>query len=187
MLCHSPTAVAGATAALLIIAAPAFHAARQARTLPPTPLEAFVSEPGTRTTWSKFIQRLDGGSASAIISAIEVSSASPPPRVMRGVRIELRHEGPRPDCDMKHVEWAVMCARENAAIYLAEDRLEAVRSQVLRESVSIFPGHPVGITRFGGTMGSGTIVGGYLLYNVTPEHLAAALGAASSELERLPR
>ena len=175
------------SAVILLLTVGAAAQSRPQHTLPPTPMEAFVSEPGTRTTWSKFIGRLDGGSASAIVTAIESSSAGTPARVMRGVRIDLRHEGRRPDCDLKHVEWSVMCARENAAVYLEEARIEAVRIQVLQGSVSIFPGHSVGITRFGGTMGSGTLLAGYLLYGVTSEQLSAALEAAGSELKRLSR
>ena len=34
---------------------------QQRTALPPTVLEAFVSQPDTKTTWSKFIARLDGG------------------------------------------------------------------------------------------------------------------------------
>src|SRR5436190_19152916 len=64
------------------------------RTLPPTPLEAFAAQPTVHTTWSKFVGRLDGGTASAIVTAIALSDESKPPTVMRGVRIELRHEGP---------------------------------------------------------------------------------------------
>lgn len=110
------------------------------RTLPPTPLEALVAQPGARTMWSKFIGRLDGRSDSAIVTAIAVAAGATPPRLMRGVRIELRHEGLRPTCDQKHVEWSIMCARENAAVYIEEDRLEAFRAAMLTGSAAVRPG-----------------------------------------------
>jgi hypothetical protein len=157
------------------------------RTLAPTPLEAFVAQPGARTAWSKFIRRLDGGSASAIVTAIASASDATPSRVMRGVRIELRHEGVRPDCDLTHVEWAVMCARENAAIYIEEDRLASIRAALQGGSAEVRSGHPAGITRFGGGAGSGTLITGYLLYNVTLDDLAAALADAAVQLKTAPR
>jgi hypothetical protein len=48
-------------------------------------------------------------------------------------------------------------------------------------------GHPVGITRFGGGAGSGTLITGYLLYNVTLDDLAAALADAAVQLKTAPR
>ena len=157
------------------------------RTLQPTPLEAFVTQPGTRTAWSRFIRRLDGGSASAIVTAIASTTEATPPRVMRGVRIELRHEGVRPDCDLTHLEWAIMCARENAAIYIEEERLASIRAALEGGSAEVRPGYPAGITRFGGGAGSGTLIVGYLLYNVTLADVSAALAEAAALLKTAPR
>jgi hypothetical protein len=44
--------------------------------------------------------------------------------MMRGVRIELRHDGPRPSCNLRYAEWAVMRERELATVYVEENRLE---------------------------------------------------------------
>jgi len=157
------------------------------RTLPPTPLEAFAAQPTAHTTWSKFIGRLDGGTASAIVTAIALSDESMPPNVMRGVRIELRHEGPRPSCDLKHVEWSILCARENASVYLDESRLESIRASVLQGNAEIRPGWASGIVRFGGSNGSGTLIGGYLLYEVTPQAVASSLADAAAKLKTAPK
>jgi hypothetical protein len=58
-------------------------------------------------------------------------------RLMRGVRIELRHKGLRPDCNTKHLERSLMCAQENAAIYIAEERLPRVSAEILRGSAEV--------------------------------------------------
>ena len=104
---------------------------QQRLALAPTSLEAFAMQPDARTTWSKFIGRLEGGTASAIISAVAWERAGATPRTMRGIRIELRHEGLRPSCDLRYVEWAVMCDREQAVAYVEEDRLEDLRAGAL--------------------------------------------------------
>ena len=116
---------------VMLLAAGSTYGQVPTRTLPVTPLEGLATQPGARTMWSKFIGRLDGRSDSAIVTALAVTTDATAPRLMRGVRIELRHEGARPSCDHKHVEWAVMCARENAAVYIEEDRIEAVRAAML--------------------------------------------------------
>lgn len=158
--------------------------AQDQRTLPPTPLEARAAEAGARTVWSRFISRLDGGRAWAIVSAVAIESPSSTPRIMRGVRIELRHEGMRPSCDLSHVEWAVLCARENAAIYVEESRLESFRAAVLRGAAEVFPGHGAGVSRFQGSAGSGLLIGGYEFNGVQPANLAALLEQASLQLSR---
>ena len=85
--------------------------AQQGLALPPTVLEAFAARPDTKTAWSKFIGRLEGPTAYAIISAVALESASSP-RLMRGIRIELRHEGRRPDCNQLYADWTIrVCAR----------------------------------------------------------------------------
>lgn len=162
-------------------------AAKQLRSLSPTPLEAFVAQPGARTVWSKYLGRLDGRTASAIVTAIAVEAGGSPRAIMRGVRIELRHEGATPSCDQKHVEWSIMCARENAAIYFEESRLDSVRTTVLTGPVEVHAGHAVSITTFGGTNGPGLLITGFLLYNRTPEELAAMLAAGVKELQNAPR
>jgi len=57
------------------------------------------------------IGRLEGPTAYAIISAVALESASSP-RLMRGIRIELRHEGRRPDCNQIYADWTILCERE---------------------------------------------------------------------------
>lgn len=166
------------------LAVPAAVVAQDPRTLPPTPLEARAAEAGARTVWSRFVSRLDGGRAWAIISAVAIESPSSTPRLMRGVRIELRHEGTRPSCHLSHLEWAILCARENAAIYVEESRLESFRAAVLRGAAEVFPGHGAGVSWFRGTAGTGLLIGGYEFNGVQPADLAALLEQASLHLSK---
>jgi hypothetical protein len=186
---HSPANIHMVVASAVVIAATAGLGAAQApRAVFHTPLEAVALEPGARTMWSKFVGRLDGRTASAIVTAVAVRPASAPPTLMRGVRIELRHEGPRPDCDLRFVEWATLCARENAAAYVEEERLDRFRADVLRGNAQLHPGHPSGVTTFwSSSHGGGILIGGYQLFDRRLEDLVALLDAASAELKTAPR
>lgn len=53
--------------------------AQQSRPVVPTPLESFAALPDARTVWSRFIGRLDGGTAYAIVSAVALESATSTP------------------------------------------------------------------------------------------------------------
>ena len=157
-------------------------------TLPPTPLEALASQPDAKTTWSKFVGRLDGGAASAIVTAVAIQSDTAPTKTMRGVRIDLRHEGGRPDCRLKHLEWSVMCDREPAAAFIEESRLEAFRAAVRRGSAEVHIGYGPGVTTFSSsTHGGGILICGYELYGQRLDDLAALLATASAELAKAPR
>lgn len=170
------TVLVGATPA-------AMSALQQPRTVNPTPLQALATEDGSRTTWSKWIGRLDGGSAYAVVTAVAVESSAGAPRAMRGVRIDLRHDGARPGCNLKHVEWAVMCDRELAAAYIEEDRLAEFRSAVLSGRAVVHPGHPLGVTTFRSSAPSwGILLCGYSLHGRSVEDLAALLDAAMDAL-----
>jgi hypothetical protein len=170
------TALVGATPA-------AMPAPQQALTVDPTPLEALATQDGSRTTWSKWIGRLDGGSAYAVVTAVAIESSAGVPRTMRGVRIDLRHEGARPGCDLKHVEWAVMCDRELAAAYIEEDRLAEFRSAVLSGRAVVHPGHSLGVTTFRSSAPSwGILLCGYSLHGRSVEELAALLDEAMAAL-----
>jgi hypothetical protein len=162
--------------------------AQLARALEPTPLEIAALQPGARTVWSRFVGRLDGGSASAIVTAIAVDSPWPNPATTRGVRIELRHEGMRPDCDLKYTEWSILCAREHAAVFIEEDRLEAFRAAVLAGRAEIHAGHPMGVTHiYSGRAGAGILIGGYCLYGPQLADLASLLAGSLEQLKSAPR
>ena len=171
----------------LILALAVAIPAQPPKTLEPTPLEAFVAEPGARLKWTKFAGRLDGRVASAIVTAIVVEAPTEP-KIMRGVRVELRHEGLRGDRNLIMVEWAVLCGRDNAALYIEESRLPEVRAAVLDGAASIHRGHGAGIVRFG-TNGvwSGMLIGGYTFNDKQPADVVAMLDAASALLKDAPR
>lgn len=172
--------------ALVAVALPAQQ--QQPRTLEPTPLEAAVGQTGARLTWTKFAGRLDGRVASAIVTAIAVETPGADPKIMRGVRIELRHEGKRPNCNLSHVKWAILCSRDDAALYIEESRLPEVRAALLRGSAEIHRGHPAGITTFySSSNGGGILVGGYSLYDRQLAELMTMLDTAADLLRDAPR
>ena len=104
------------------------------------------------------------------------------------MRIELRHEGERPSCNLSHVKWAILCGRDDAALYIEEDRLAEVRKGVLRGSVEIHRGHPSGIAWFSDSRrGEGILIGGYSLYELQLSDLAAMLDVAANLLKDAPR
>jgi hypothetical protein len=75
--------------------------AQQRSGVAPAMLEAFAARPDSRTTWSKFIARIDGPAAYAVVSAVALESRAAAPERMRGVRIELRHESLRESCNLR--------------------------------------------------------------------------------------
>jgi hypothetical protein len=161
-------------------------ASAQPDRLPPTPLEVLAAQPDAKTKWSKWIGRLDGRTAYATVSAVVIDSARSTPRVLRGVRIDLRHEGLRPSCNLSHVEWAVMCDREQAAAFIEEDRLASFIAAIPRQGAALHPGYPSGVVSFSSVLGPGVIIGGYKLYGRTLGELAALVDAASRELKAAP-
>jgi len=86
----NPKTCAGLLLAAVVAVGGVTRAQQPSRSLAPTELEAFVAQPGVRTTWSKFVGRIDGRTASAIVTAVASASEIAPARTMRGVRIELR-------------------------------------------------------------------------------------------------
>lgn len=167
--------------------------AQESSNIPETRLEVFATEPGTETTWSRFIAKLDGRVAYAIVSAVMMESQGPESTTMRGVRIELRHEGSKPSCDLIYREWAAFCERDSATVFIEELRLDEIRQSVLDGSAEIHPGHPAGISRYGhgggvsGAAGGGVILFGYGLEGRTMEEISSALGSAIAALETAPR
>ena len=160
--------------------------AQQGLTLPPTVLEAFAAQPDAKTVWSKFIGRLAGPTAYAIISVVVLESVSSP-RLMRGIRIELRHEGRRPDCNQIYADWTILCERELATVYVEESRLERLRTSVLAGAAAVHAGSPAGISSYRSGYGSGLIVFGYELQDRTPLEFAAMVAATQATLADAPR
>ena len=105
--------------------------------LPPTPLEALAGRPTARVTWSKVIGRLESQESRATITALIVEDKASGPSVMRGIRVDLAHIGATPSCDWKYRAWRVMCQRANAAVYVEEGRLEAVRTSLERGAAEL--------------------------------------------------
>jgi len=159
---------------------------QQGPALPPTVLEAFAAKPDAKTVWSKFIGRLEGPTAYAIISAVALESATSTPRLMRGVRIELRHEGRRPNCNLRYADWAILCERELATVYVEESRLEGLRMSVLNGAAAVHAGSPASVSSYSGPR-SGLIVFGYELQDRSPLEFATMVAATHAALADAPR
>jgi len=161
---------------------------QQAGELAPTPLEAFAARPGAMVVWSSTIGQIEGPEARATVVAVAIEDASSTPRVIRGVRIDLAHLQPNPDCNLRYRAWAILCARANAAVYLEEDRLERVRAGVERGAAEAHPGNFISaFRRGGGQPGSGLIICGYTLEGRQPEEFVALLARGILALRDAPR
>jgi len=162
--------------------------AQQRITLTPTAFETFAALPDAKVTWSKDIGRLDGGTGSAIVSAVTLTSPASTPSTMRGIRIEMRHEGTRQSCDLKYVEWSVLCGREPALVFVDEDRLEGLRTAVLSGRAEVHPGHPMGITTYrSGSSGAGVLMFGFEISGRTLTEVADLVSLTAAALKTAPR
>ena len=157
--------------------------------LQPTRLEAFAERPSAKITWSKVIGRLESQESRATITALIVEDRTSKPSVMRGIRVDLAHIGATPSCDWKYTSWRIMCERANAAIYVEERRLEAVRNGIKRGAAQLRPMEF--ISRYGtncpGRASTGLIVCGYQFSDRKPRELAELLTRAIVELKAIPR
>jgi len=154
------------------------------RSLDPMPMEAFALRPGTRLVWTRTIGMLESEDATATIAAIVLANPAAAPSRMRGLRIDLRHRTSPRSCNLRFLDWSVMCARPNAALFYEADQLERVRDGIRR---GVAEAHePNGIVSMHSSVrGSGVLITGYNFYGVTVEALAelftqgmAALDAA---------
>lgn len=155
------------------------------RSLPPTPLEAFVARPKANIKWSKTIGQLESSESRATVTALEVEDETSEARVMRGIRVDLSHIGPTPSCDWKYTAWRIMCQRENAAVYIEEGRLESVRDNLRTGSAQLRPMEFISsysVESLGRTSG-GLIVCGYQFSNRRTEDLAVLLARSMIELK----
>ncbi len=157
--------------------------------LRPTALEALVGRPNARVTWSKVIGRLESQESRATITALTVEDKASEPSVMRGIRIDLAHIGPTPSCDWKYQAWRVMCQRADAAVYIEEGRLKAVRDGVERGVAELRPMEFISqyTVKSLGRESTGLIVCGYQFSGGRPGDLAELFTRAITELKAVPR
>jgi hypothetical protein len=155
--------------------------------LPPSPLEAFAGRSTAKVVWSKTIGSLEGSEARATVTALAVEDSTQTPAVMRGVRIDLKHLVPNPDCSQKYLAWRVMCSRANAAVFIEEER---VRTWLRHGSGELRPGEYISQYWSGGygrVLSTGLIVCGYEFPGRTPSELAELFGKAINALGAAPR
>lgn len=71
-----------------------FAAAASAQSIgsEPSPMEAFVSQEGVRTTWSSEVARWEQNGTLLVLVAIVLEDKSQPARKLRGIRVELSSE-----------------------------------------------------------------------------------------------
>jgi hypothetical protein len=123
------------------------------------------------------------------MTAITVEDSTQTPPVMRGVRIDLKHLVPSPQCDQIYTAWKVMCKRANAAVFVEEARLEEVRTWLGRGSAQLR--HAEYISQYGsradGKQSTGVILCGYEFPGRTTSELADMFKSAIDELRPAPR
>ena len=162
-----------------------------AQELTPTALEAFAARPGATVIWSRAIGQLEARAARATLSVIAIEDPTSTPRLMRGVRIDLAHRVANPDCNLRYWDWAIVCARPNAALFLDERDLARARQTMAEKGVAqVHPGFGGGITHFrmgGSVKPSGLIIVGYTLDGSQPEQLTALFEQALAALADAPR
>jgi len=154
-----------------------------------TELEAFAAMPTSMVIWASPVGRLDAPESRAIVTAVALEDRGTQ-AVMRGLRIDLIHLQPEPSCNLRWLLPSVLCARENAAIWLEEDILARVREGIERGNaennliISFFTGSfrreaPEGTT--------GLIIGGYQFDGLQPVNLANLIDDGIAELRNAPR
>lgn len=157
--------------------------------LQPSPLEAFTTRPTAQVTWSKIIGSLESQESRATVTALIVADKTSESSVMRGIRVDLAHKGATPSCDHKLWAWRIMCQRANAAVYIEEGRMEAVRNGVKRGAAELRPMEFISQyhTSAAGQETTGLIVCGYQFSDRQPEDLAELFTRAIEELKAVPR
>jgi hypothetical protein len=152
--------------------------------VPATMMETFAARPDARTLWSKSLTELRSDSGHVRISAVILGSPTATPRTMGGLRLQLTLEGSR-DCNIIFLEYAVMCDRDPATVYIDVDRLEALRTSLLTTgSAEVHAGHLRGITDHSTESGQMIILG--TVFTTTRAVLADVMAAAQDAVRAAP-
>lgn len=158
--------------------------------LTPSPLEAFASRSTATVVWSKTICRLETRDAQATLTVVALEDKTTAAKVMRGLRIDLAHTGVNFNCNWKYSAWGEMCERANAAVYIEEGRLEAVRNSIAQGSAELRPFEFIseyGLESGGYVLDSGLIVCGYQFSDRKPSDLAKLFTSAIAALRAASR
>jgi hypothetical protein len=135
------------------------------------------------------IGRLESRESRATITALVVEDKTSEPGVMRGIRVDLAHIGATPSCDWKYRAWRVMCQRADAAVYVEEGRLEAVRDSLERGAAELRPMEFISqySMKAPGRASTGLIVCGYQFSGRRRGDLAELFTRAIAGLKAAPR
>lgn len=154
--------------------------------LTPTPLESLAAQPGAKTIWSRPIGQLDSAASRATVTAVAVEEVTSTPQIMRGLRIDLVHLQPNPNCDLRFWSHRILCARPNAAIFFEEDSLGRVQAGVKRGNAenNLIISYRTGRSD---NQTVGLIVGGYDFHHRKPEELITLIERGVFESTNAPR
>jgi len=162
-----------------------FAQVKSTHSLEPTPLEVFAARPSARVYWSKVIGHLESQESRATVTALIIQDQTSEKKVMRGIRVDLRHLRATPSCNWKYVAWKIMCQRPNAAVYIEEERLVTLRTRLRRGAAQLRPMEFISQykMRSAHRTSTGLIVCGYQFTDRRRADLADLLTRAISELK----
>jgi hypothetical protein len=156
-------------------------------------ITVFASNAQAPASWSKEIGTFTSPAAKATITALSaVNGAGTTP----GVRIELRHLVANPECNLRIIARAVMCARPDAALFLDSGELPGVIAALDTRvgngswgSISDPRCGSIGEYRRGnlGMTVSGLVICGYTFEGRTAMEFSGLLSFARAELARAPK
>ena len=150
-------------------------------------LDAFAAAPEVRTVWSRVLGEIRSPSARLLVSAVKLQA--PGSSQMRGVRLEPRHAGERPACDVwPYIEWRLLCEEERPTVYIEESALPKFIEGTRQGAAAIADYTAVSRTRSGrpGDMREGYIILGYEFSGGAGAELADMLTAAQQDLQQRP-
>ena len=157
----------------------------QPQELPPSPLEAFATRSTAKVILLKPIGRFESRKSNATLAVVILEDQTTTAKVMRGLRIDLAHNGATPACDWRYTAWQIMCQRANAAVYVEEARLVEVRNRIAQGAAELRPGEF--ISEYAGTNSAGLIICGYEFPDRGPSELADLFTRAIGELRPTSR
>jgi len=160
--------------------------AQQQPAVPQSALDAFAATPAVRMVWSRFLGDIRSPSASLLVAAVELQTSD---RQMRGVRLEPRHEGDRPACDVwPYIEWQLLCEQERPRVYVEESALPSFIEGTRLGAAGVAGYTAVSKTRSvrAGNVREGYIILGYEFSGDAGAELADILTDAQQQLQQRP-
>lgn len=145
----------------------------------------FTEDMSGVVVWASPIGRLESPDSRAVVTAVALEDRATE-EITRGVRIDLIHRQPNPDCNLRFAAHARLCAEEGAAIFIDENELMRVRDDVDRGNAA---GNLIYSWRsgVGNALTSGLTIGGYTFAGSERTELATIIERGIDELASAPR